>query len=530
MQNYGGYNGGYFFNPIRRNLSMVKGDTMSFGFQIQGLKGEEPSSIQLTCKETLEDTTPLFTVSLNDTIDKRTYDAEHDIYTYGVRIPPRLTIGLNAGRYFYDLELQDNGDTITLMIGRFDIEEDVTKSVAPPSEDDGDADSYPLIGIPEGLKKSYTVQKISDIASEINDINGSDGSYTTAEMSTALSAINDEITDISDAVKTLLSESLTPRIPLASLPSEITSELMKKAEDASEIYYPNNDAQSVLKLYNERDINYTAQGISRLRKNQPVIHDRLNDFQSTLGDIYTNIIDIYGAVINVSSDVEVDDLTLAGLATYINSNLSRAPRTPTFTEEVICENISASTTLRFTEDWTGYDFLKFKLVNSSTSAVTYIVTTPEIVSEIFSHSSNQILFNEFANTQYATYAKSSDPLVWNRAVNRNIDVVEVKGLTVSNVTVSKDWIYQRGSITPDASTVVTSFYDFDTYDEIYVAACDNDPDDTMPCILPVKGGTLAAYNYYNNYRAIRLTGNTAADTYGKEETKYLFAMLGVKYT
>jgi len=121
--NYGGYVGGYFYNPIRRDLSMVKGDTMSFGFQIQGLDGRDPDGVELICKKTLEDNTELFGVSLDDNIDRRSYDAEHDIITYTVRIPPALTANLDAGRYFYDLRIYADTDVITLMIGRINIEE-----------------------------------------------------------------------------------------------------------------------------------------------------------------------------------------------------------------------------------------------------------------------------------------------------------------------------------------------------------------------------------------------------------------------
>lgn len=121
--NYGGYVGGYFFNPIRRDLSMIKGDTMSFGFQIQGLEGRDPENVELICKKTLEDEGELFGVSLNNNIDRRDYDAEHDIITYSVRIPPQLTEDLDAGRYFYDLKILCNTDVISLMVGRLNIEE-----------------------------------------------------------------------------------------------------------------------------------------------------------------------------------------------------------------------------------------------------------------------------------------------------------------------------------------------------------------------------------------------------------------------
>lgn len=202
--------------------------------------------------------------------------------------------------------------------------------------------------------------------------------------------------------------------------------------------------------------------------------------------------------------------------------------TPVFTEEVICDNSSASSTLTFTEDWHDYDFLQFKLTNSSSGIITYITTTPDLLDEIFARSSSKVLFNEFSNDQYALYTKSSD-LSWSRSKTRNVNVTEVKGLTATNCTVSTEWIYKRGAITASNVTITAPKY-FEAYDEIYMASCDGDSDDTMPCILPVRAG-CAGYNFYGNNgrNCVRLAGNTATDTYGKDETKNIFCMMGINY-
>lgn len=124
---------GYFYNPIKRDIVMIQGDTMSFGFQVQGLGDTAPDFLQFTCKETVEDEEALFAVNLEDNIDIRSYDAETDTYTYVVRIPPDATVNIEVGRYFYDLELRVNGDVITLMAGRLSIEAQVTiKGITPP--------------------------------------------------------------------------------------------------------------------------------------------------------------------------------------------------------------------------------------------------------------------------------------------------------------------------------------------------------------------------------------------------------------
>lgn len=175
----------YFYNPINRDLSMVQGDTMSFGFQLQGLKGERPDAVYFSCKEKIEDEDYLFQVTLSDNIDFRSYDSDKDILTYGVRIPPALTQYLPLGRYFYDLQVRVNYDTITLMIGRLEILYQVTMSTTPTPAPiaNGDLVEYPREITDPSLEKKYTEKYISDIATAINLINGNtaqeiEGSYT----------------------------------------------------------------------------------------------------------------------------------------------------------------------------------------------------------------------------------------------------------------------------------------------------------------------------------------------------------------
>ena len=123
----------YFYNVLKKDITMVKGDTMSFGFQIQGLEGSTPSSIVFSCKDDPEDDAAIFTSSLeNGGIWLDEENEETDTLTYGVRIAPEKTEDLNVGRYFYDLEVTINGGTVnedvfTLMKGRLQIEYDVTR-------------------------------------------------------------------------------------------------------------------------------------------------------------------------------------------------------------------------------------------------------------------------------------------------------------------------------------------------------------------------------------------------------------------
>lgn len=116
-----------FNNAIKRDISMVKGDTLTFGFQIQGLGGQTPDEIHFSCKEDLEDDTFIFDRTLNNGVSFRSYDQEADILTYGVRVPPASTENIQEGLYYYDLQLELNGDVLTLMKGRLSVEWDIAE-------------------------------------------------------------------------------------------------------------------------------------------------------------------------------------------------------------------------------------------------------------------------------------------------------------------------------------------------------------------------------------------------------------------
>lgn len=110
-----------FNNAINYNISMVKGDTMSFGFELQGLEGESPESINFACKEQIDDGSYIFNKDLDNGIELRSYDAETDILTVVVRVAPSDTADVDIGQYFYDLSIFINDDVITLMRGKLTI-------------------------------------------------------------------------------------------------------------------------------------------------------------------------------------------------------------------------------------------------------------------------------------------------------------------------------------------------------------------------------------------------------------------------
>lgn len=115
-----------FINAITQNIDMVKGDTLAFNFELQGLEGNNPDAITFSCSEHYDDA-PLFTADLSDGITLEEYNDEKDIALYSVKIAPNKTESLNLNRYYYDLELKIDEDVITLMRGRLTLLYEVTR-------------------------------------------------------------------------------------------------------------------------------------------------------------------------------------------------------------------------------------------------------------------------------------------------------------------------------------------------------------------------------------------------------------------
>ena len=113
----------YYKNDIRN----VKGDTFSCAFTIENLE-QSIETAKFTCRDSLNDNSNvLFQKTLNNGISLVETDNEHDIKKYAVRIAPNDTKNLQAGTYYYDLEIGVNSDVFTIMKGRFIIEQDCSR-------------------------------------------------------------------------------------------------------------------------------------------------------------------------------------------------------------------------------------------------------------------------------------------------------------------------------------------------------------------------------------------------------------------
>ena len=100
-------------------IEMVKGDTLSFGLEFDGLN-QELSSMTMTCRKIALDENIAFQKTIGDGISMP--EENH----YVVRVAPEDTENLDAGNYQFDLEIRVNGDVFTIMIGIIVLEQDVT--------------------------------------------------------------------------------------------------------------------------------------------------------------------------------------------------------------------------------------------------------------------------------------------------------------------------------------------------------------------------------------------------------------------
>ena len=111
---------------MRNNLEMIKGDTLSFAFEVEF--DEAPQKLEkadFTCKANFDDDDVVFHKELEKGINFS--KQERNKLFYIVRIAPEDTENLEAGMYYYDLSIELNGDVFTILNGSLKIESDVTR-------------------------------------------------------------------------------------------------------------------------------------------------------------------------------------------------------------------------------------------------------------------------------------------------------------------------------------------------------------------------------------------------------------------
>ena len=105
-------------------IDMVRGDSLSFGLEFEGL-GQNLDSADFTVKKDDSDATVLIHKDLSDGISKT------EDYKYIVRLAPEDTADLDAGYYHFDMQVCVNTDIFTIMLGILVLEQGVTEEVQP---------------------------------------------------------------------------------------------------------------------------------------------------------------------------------------------------------------------------------------------------------------------------------------------------------------------------------------------------------------------------------------------------------------
>lgn len=101
------------------NIKMVKGDSLSFTVQIEGLKVDLDTAY-FTVKNNEGELSPILQKSLENGITKVDTDK------YLVMITPRDTKYLEDKSYFYDLEIRIGDSVHTIVKGLFKLVNDIT--------------------------------------------------------------------------------------------------------------------------------------------------------------------------------------------------------------------------------------------------------------------------------------------------------------------------------------------------------------------------------------------------------------------
>jgi hypothetical protein len=112
-------NNNIFYNAINEDITMVKGDTLSFNFQIDGMGADRFDDVIFTVKDNPGSNTVLFKCDLNEGVTCEVDEENHLIYT--LRVSPNKTKDLFVGGYYYDLVALHSRDVLTFMRGKLNL-------------------------------------------------------------------------------------------------------------------------------------------------------------------------------------------------------------------------------------------------------------------------------------------------------------------------------------------------------------------------------------------------------------------------
>lgn len=111
---------------MRPNFEMIRGDTLSFAFEVEFDEAPQKlEKVDFTCKTNFDDDDVVIHKELEKGINFTKQDGTKLYYI--VRVAPEDTKNLETGMYYYDLQIELNGDVFTILNGALKIESDVTR-------------------------------------------------------------------------------------------------------------------------------------------------------------------------------------------------------------------------------------------------------------------------------------------------------------------------------------------------------------------------------------------------------------------
>lgn len=108
-------------NMADKYITMVKGDTLSFGIELADETGApvDITDAVFVARKTYNATASVFEKTLGNGITKV------DEGIYSVRVAPEDTADNDAGRYYYQFKVMKNSDVYTIMRGIIELEPEV---------------------------------------------------------------------------------------------------------------------------------------------------------------------------------------------------------------------------------------------------------------------------------------------------------------------------------------------------------------------------------------------------------------------
>lgn len=199
---------------------------------------------------------------------------------------------------------------------------------------------------------------------------------------------------------------------------------------------------------------------------------------------------------------------------------------PTFSETVLADNSSLASSFTLTDDMSNYDFIVLTTKNSSSLLETKTIVTPHILNSVFSLTSNRFTLGDINTNQNVIYSVASR--TFTRQGNRNLDIIEVKGLNLIGGSVTETDIYMASSL---SSSLVepTGTGILEDHDYLLLGGNASSRDDIGFGFAPIStqdlgiGQVVGVINIYNSSRGVIITDTNCSSA------NYLY-IVGIKFT